>query len=144
MSDPDWSGDEVLRHLGPQQVRVAVDGAVSFLWGVLPAEKKSVPAVEAEARALMAEAVAWWRAADKSDVGGAAVDASQGLQLSPADGPNPEFVRYMLRQAASSTWLLLPVARRSDDEVERVLHSILDRCVAALREDASLFELPAV
>ena len=50
--------------------------------------------------------------------------------------------RLAARNALMSCWMALPPERRNNDEVERIVRLLLDRCLAALHEDAALFEHP--
>ena len=54
----------------------------------------------------------------------------------------PGHVDQSVRQAISSCWMALPKERRTIDEVEEEIRRLVDRAIANLREDQSVFDRP--
>ena len=135
----DFDPGELRRWIAPHHVRSSINQVISMAWMFAPPGQKSVAGVRQVAAEIIAEAVAWWRPLDKSDLEKLA-DAAWGLKIDDFRSLDP--ARLAARNAMMTCWMALPEERQSEDEVERIVGLLLQRSLAALDEDAALFEHP--
>ena len=142
---------DLRRWVAPHGVRSSLSQVISTAWMFSPPENKSVAGVRRTAEQIVAEAVGWWRPLEKPNLeqmlsqpdepdAPTALNPAEGLKLDDFKGLDP--ARFAARNALMTCWMALPPERRNDDEVERIVRLLLDRCLAALDEDAALFEHP--
>lgn len=135
----DFDPGELRRLIAPNHVRSSINQVISMAWMFAPPEQKSVAGIRRVATEIIAEAIAWWRPLDKSDLE-KQTDSAGGLKIDDFKSMDP--ARLAARNMMMTCWIALPEERRSDDEVERIVGLLLERSLAALEEDAALFEHP--
>lgn len=142
---------DLRRSMGPYQVRLSINQVISIAWMVSPLTKRTVAGVRRTAEEIIAEAIAWWRSRAKFNPEAWSYQPGQpepaewsflSEGLKHGDFMSLDTGRLAARHMLAQCWFLLPPGRRSKDEVERIVRLLLDRSLAALDEDAELFEHP--
>jgi hypothetical protein len=123
--------------LGPLSLRQSLGSVVYSAW-ISKGPHGNDPAFVRElVRQILDDALRWWKylGADVFKIDGARL--TEGVDASVAS--LSDIAQILMRQGVQQCWEMLPVSRRNDEEVRRVIERMLDQLFAQVQQDFEEF-----